>query len=370
MAVTPICCRWAITDGMRGAEVRSTQVFRHIGMTFRQALDVRFVDDGLLQRCARPAVVSPIERGVDHNGPWGRTASFGVGSNLLVGFGVILAVGYSAGFPVTSPCDGPGVRIDQQFRRVEPDPLLGVILAIDPQPVSSAGRDAIDPAVPDEVGSLGQAYRPARLAVAVRRTGKWPPTVACSEYTAKFAPDPARVAPSGAGAPGRTRAIGSGSVMEVELLLGWQCGSAGHHVRVHLVDMHGRADGTVSVPWEGASASRPSSLVVRVPASIGHVVQQAAPGSTRSTSDDAKELVLHHRMRPSPHRLASTSGRKFLASNLVANFVSHHVSPVARWRQPRPNSGQTTQPGEIACKKYAKASAHCHSRRMQTIRCG
>ena len=52
---------------MASTEVRPTQFFRHIRMTFRQALDVGFVDDRFQQRGARKFITLPIELTVDHD---------------------------------------------------------------------------------------------------------------------------------------------------------------------------------------------------------------------------------------------------------------------------------------------------------------
>jgi hypothetical protein len=83
------CChpeRHQVIDhgGVRKACIGAAKIFRHTRVVLREALEVRFVDDGLVERRLRRAIASPVEEGVVHHGLGDvRCTVLKVGSELI-----------------------------------------------------------------------------------------------------------------------------------------------------------------------------------------------------------------------------------------------------------------------------------------------
>src|SRR4051812_33897883 len=88
--------------------VRAPDVLRNIRMAHREALDVRLVDDRLLQRGPRRTIVRPVEERAYYNALRHERGRVPLVQRIRVtGIGVHRLV------PVDHPIDGPRVRIEQ-----------------------------------------------------------------------------------------------------------------------------------------------------------------------------------------------------------------------------------------------------------------
>src|SRR5258708_30746042 len=97
--------------------IRSAQVLRYIGMAFREAFEVGFIDDRLVQRPVGRAIAGPIEmRMVDHRLEYVLGAVLDVDNSR-----VRWVVRVAGGIPVDVPVDRSCLRIDQGFARITAD---------------------------------------------------------------------------------------------------------------------------------------------------------------------------------------------------------------------------------------------------------
>ena len=171
--------------GVREPGVRAAQPLRNTGVTHREAAHMQFVEDGIRPRRLGPAVVLPfvgaaLVPGVlaDHDALGDvrcrvPVVAHGVGDLLLrpVADVPVELGGQRAPRPgrlrtgAEVAVHGPGIRVQQQLRRVPAGAAPGVPAAVHPVAVALAGADAGQEAVPDLVGELGQ--RMARLALRV-----------------------------------------------------------------------------------------------------------------------------------------------------------------------------------------------------------
>ncbi len=137
----------------REAAERAAQLLRHGRVQLGVALDVGLVQDGLVPRHVRPAVVAPGERRVDH-------AALGheLGAVALVERRVLLAhdVAEQLRRPLDLADDGLGIRVQHQLVGVEAVTVLRFVGAVDPVAVDGAGPRLGQEAVPDLVGVFRQ----------------------------------------------------------------------------------------------------------------------------------------------------------------------------------------------------------------------
>ena len=127
------------------AGVRAALVFRDVGVGLGEALDVRFVDDGLAVRDARGTVALPVEERVDHH-----ALDHVRGRVLVVGrVGVTERVREQRLVPVDVATGGLGVGVEQQLGRVAARAGRGVVRAVDAEPVELSGADVRQVGVPD-----------------------------------------------------------------------------------------------------------------------------------------------------------------------------------------------------------------------------
>ena len=126
--------------------------FRDIGMGHAQALDVSFVDDGVVVLVSRRPVVAPVKERVDDHGQHRVTQ----GVRLVELLGIAKVIGVKRPVSVDLTVDGFRVRVEQQLRGVAAVTVGGVIRAVDSEPISLAGLDGREVAVPHVSVDLGQ----------------------------------------------------------------------------------------------------------------------------------------------------------------------------------------------------------------------
>jgi hypothetical protein len=153
---------------VRDAGVRAADLGRQVGMGHRQTAHVRLVDDGLVVRRVRVAVVLPVEERVDHD----RLGRLTAGVELVDPPGCGEPVVEQRLGPVDLALDRLRVRVEQQLGRVRPQPPRRVARPVHPEAVALARPDAREVAVPDETIYLGQldarlGQSPAALATRV-----------------------------------------------------------------------------------------------------------------------------------------------------------------------------------------------------------
>jgi hypothetical protein len=120
-----------------------------------EALDVDLVDDRVVPRDARRAIVLPVEGGVDDHGVRHRRRAVRVVGHEVV---VLLArreIGQDVGgSPLDGPVDRLRVGVEQQLRRVEAQTPLGVVGTVDAIAVALSRSHAGQEAVPGEEGGI------------------------------------------------------------------------------------------------------------------------------------------------------------------------------------------------------------------------
>src|SRR5215212_4987784 len=145
-------------DHRRGRQTAkgAAEVGWHVFPFLRQALDVRFVDDGVFPADIRPHFAAPpIEILIDHDG-FGHAAGVipPVEREILArATGSIgemrVAPNQPSGYPL-------GIRIEHKLVGVEAMTMLGFIWAVNSVAVELTGRDVIQITVPDILVALGQ----------------------------------------------------------------------------------------------------------------------------------------------------------------------------------------------------------------------
>ena len=133
-------------------------------MPLGHALDVRLVDDRLVERDAQRAVVGPVEERVDHHRAHRVRRRVGVVERLRVAE----PVGEQRLVPLVAPVDRLGVRVEQQLVRVAAQPARRVVRAVHAVAVPLAGHDPGQVAVPDQRLAFRQVD-PGLLAVVVEQ---------------------------------------------------------------------------------------------------------------------------------------------------------------------------------------------------------
>jgi hypothetical protein len=132
---------------------------RHVRMAARVAGDVHLVDEAVVGRVVRPAVVAPVEVRVDHlalGHHRGAVAPVERQVLLLVADGV--AEMRVAPLVAEAARDAVGVGVDQQLVGVEAVPALGLVGAVHAVAVELPRAHAGKVAVPHEVGALAQRH--------------------------------------------------------------------------------------------------------------------------------------------------------------------------------------------------------------------
>ena len=150
--------------GRRQAAERAAQLLRHRRVQLGHAAHVRLVDDGMLPRDLRRAVVAPGEGGVDDPALRHQGRAVPLVERQVVHRLHLVAEQLRPPFEVAH--QRLGVRVDQQLVRVEPVPLLRRVGAVNAVAVYGAGPRVGQEAVPHLVGVLRQ-LDPLDLGLAV-----------------------------------------------------------------------------------------------------------------------------------------------------------------------------------------------------------
>ena len=128
---------------------------RYILALLRQPLDVRFIDDGVLPRDRRLALLAPGECFVDHDG-LRHAARVVAPVEGQVGARAAGAIAEMRVAPDQTAREPLGVWIDQEFVEVEAESPLGLVGAMNAVAVELTRRDVVQIAMPDVVGALRQ----------------------------------------------------------------------------------------------------------------------------------------------------------------------------------------------------------------------
>src|SRR5258708_11736385 len=140
----------------RQAAIRAAQVWRHVFAFLRQALDVRFIDDGVFPGYVRAHfAAAPVEALVDDDGL--RHAAGVVASvEREVLARAAGAIGKMRVAPYQPSGKPPGVGVEQQLVGVEAVAVLGLIRSMNAIAIKLPGRNVVQITVPDVFGALGQ----------------------------------------------------------------------------------------------------------------------------------------------------------------------------------------------------------------------
>ena len=143
-----------VVDDRRAGEARvgAAQLLGHVGVEHGHALDVGLVDDRLVQRRARVAVVVPVEVRVGDDGLGHERRAVVV----VAAVGVAEVVREHGLVPLDLALERLGVGVEQQLGRVAAVAVLGRVGAVDAEAVALARADVGEVAVPAEGRRLGQ----------------------------------------------------------------------------------------------------------------------------------------------------------------------------------------------------------------------
>jgi hypothetical protein len=122
----------------------------------RQALDVRFIDDGVLPGDIRTNLAAPPVEAFINDNSFGHAARIVAPVEREVLARAPGAVGEMRVAPYQSSGEAPGVRIEQQLVGVEAVAVLGFIAPVNAVAIELSGRNVVQIAVPDVFGALRQ----------------------------------------------------------------------------------------------------------------------------------------------------------------------------------------------------------------------
>ena len=117
-------------DGFRGdGRIGAAQLFRNLRMQHRHAANMRFVNDGLVQRRGWPLLAAPVEARVDHRTDGRKRCAVPViERKIAVRVAQTIAEQFIRPFQLAS--DGLGIRIEQQLVRIEAQPRVRIVGAM------------------------------------------------------------------------------------------------------------------------------------------------------------------------------------------------------------------------------------------------
>ena len=148
--------------------VRPAQRRRDGRVALREALHVRLVDHRPVPRNLRAPVGTPLERCADDDAARRVRRRIAAVTDEVAVRAASRWTAQERVVPADVATDGPGVRVQEQLRRVEAEAAGRVERAVDPEAVCDARPEVGQVAVEDAVGPLRQ-LDPGRLAVLVRR---------------------------------------------------------------------------------------------------------------------------------------------------------------------------------------------------------
>ena len=143
-------------SGWRKAGVGAAQLFGNGGVGDGKTAHVDFVDDGVGECDAQPAIAGPVERRIDDDG-LGNAGAAVLIVLVQVRILAIEGVGKDGLVPLHVANDGLCVGVDEQFVLIEAMTLGGVPRAVDAKAVALTRADARQEAVPDEGGTFFEA---------------------------------------------------------------------------------------------------------------------------------------------------------------------------------------------------------------------
>ncbi len=138
--------------GMRQAGIGAADLGRDPRVVDGQTLDVGLVDDALVVRRVRVAVVLPVEERVDDN----RLHHVRAAVKVVAVVRRVELVAEQGLVPVDLTLDRLGVGVEQQLRRVAPVPVRRVVGTVHPEAVALTRAEVAQVAMPDEGVDLGQ----------------------------------------------------------------------------------------------------------------------------------------------------------------------------------------------------------------------
>jgi hypothetical protein len=151
--------------GVRHARVRAPLVLGDRRVPHGEALDVALVQHGLVPGGAQRAVVPPFEPRVGDDRPRDERRAV-----LVVALAVVAAEGVAVDgwIPLDLAVERPGVRVDEQLRRVAAQADVRVMRPVHPVPVALPRPDARQERVPDVAVHLGHLHALLTAARAVQ----------------------------------------------------------------------------------------------------------------------------------------------------------------------------------------------------------
>jgi len=144
--------------------VGPAELLGDLRVTLGEPLHVGLVDDRVGPAHVGAAVVSPGKEGVDDD------AAGDVRRRVQVAPLVVALAEHVAEHlrtPLEGALDRLRVGVEEELGRVAADALSRLVGTVDPVPVALAGTDAVDVAVPAEVGALGELIGRGRPALGI-----------------------------------------------------------------------------------------------------------------------------------------------------------------------------------------------------------
>jgi hypothetical protein len=137
---------------VREAGVGAADLLGDVGVLLREALDVHLVDDGVRERGVQAGVVAPVEVAVGDDGLRHRRGRVG----LVDALRVLHVVPEQRLAPLVGAVDRGGVGVEEELRRVVPQPVRGVPRAVHAEAVAGADRHVGDDVVEGVAGAVRQ----------------------------------------------------------------------------------------------------------------------------------------------------------------------------------------------------------------------
>ncbi len=146
-----------VDDGLRSEPgVEAAQAFVHVGMELGEAFDVRFINDRVVPRDAAPLVfAAPVEIGIDDGALRHERRAVALVEGQVVSLRADRVAEHGR-IPDELAGVSAGVRVEQEFVRIEAMSGFGLERPVGAEPVERAGSDPCDVAVKDFVGVLGE----------------------------------------------------------------------------------------------------------------------------------------------------------------------------------------------------------------------
>ncbi|OPZ23348.1 MAG: hypothetical protein BWZ01_03195 [Deltaproteobacteria bacterium ADurb.BinA179] len=139
---------------VRECGIRAPDSLGDVRVSAGEPLDVDFIDDCLVERTPYGSVFGPVEVRIHHHRPWCKGSA--VAHLDMIGL-LHETVGKHCRIPPDLSFDRPGVWVEQELGRIEPEARKGVPGAVYPKPVPlprSCARQVDVPAVGGHLGKI------------------------------------------------------------------------------------------------------------------------------------------------------------------------------------------------------------------------